>query len=87
MRFARISKGRRFLPRLTLRCRPSPDGEEETLSEYICDWPDCPNVAEHMLGAIAELRAVVIVCAEHARQVNPGANLTRNDPRTKDRQI
>jgi len=40
-----------------------------------------------MLGAIAELRAVVIVCAEHARQVNPGADLTRNDPSTKDRQI
>ena len=43
------------------------DGNEEVLTEYLCDWPDCPNVAVHPLGCIRELRAVVVVCAEHAQ--------------------
>jgi hypothetical protein len=59
------------LPRLTLRCPQSADAEEETLSEYMCDWPDCPNVAEHVLGSIRELRAFVVVCGEHVRLPNP----------------
>ena len=40
--------------------------KEETLTEYICDWPDCPNVAEHVIGAIRELRAFSAVCKTHA---------------------
>ena len=47
--------------------RPSADSDEETLSEYICDWPGCPNVAEHVFGMIVELRQFVAVCSEHAR--------------------
>jgi hypothetical protein len=36
------------------------------LTEYLCDWPDCPNVAEHVIGAIRELRAFSAVCKTHA---------------------
>jgi hypothetical protein len=42
------------------------DGQEETLTEYMCDWPDCPNVAVHALGAVRELGAISAVCEEHA---------------------
>ena len=35
--------------------------------EYICDVPDCPNVAVHVVGVVRELRAFVAVCADHAR--------------------
>jgi hypothetical protein len=48
------------------------DGREETLSQYVCDWPDCPNAAVHVVGAIPELRVRAAVCAEHAaRLANP----------------
>jgi hypothetical protein len=43
----------------------SPDGKEETLTQYICDWPGCPNPAVHVLGSIRELRALAVVCEEH----------------------
>jgi len=43
----------------------APDGSEETLSEYICDYPGCPNVATHILGCIVELRVFASVCDEH----------------------
>ena len=55
------------MPRVTLRVPELADGKEDTVTEYICDWPDCPNVAEHVLGGIRELRAFVAVCPEHAR--------------------
>ncbi len=58
------------MPRVTLRY------EEEKLSEYICDSPDCPNVAKPGLGVIRELRAFVPVCDAHApRPVNPSTRL------------
>jgi len=47
----------------------APNGSEEVLSEYMCDWPGCPNVAVHPLGCVRELRAVVVVCAEHIPRV------------------
>jgi len=43
-----------------------PSGKEEMLTEYLCDWPDCPNVAEHVIGAVRELRAFSAVCKTHA---------------------
>lgn len=56
------------MPLVTIRSGLStPDGGEEVLSEYMCDWPDCPNVAVYPLGCIKELRAVIVVCEEHAR--------------------
>jgi hypothetical protein len=42
------------------------DGQEEILTEYVCDSPGCPNVAVHLLGVIRELRAVAVVCEKHA---------------------
>jgi hypothetical protein len=41
------------------------DGREETLTEYLCDWPDCPNVAVEVIGVVRELRMRAAVCAEH----------------------
>jgi hypothetical protein len=43
----------------------SADGKEETLTQYMCDWPGCPNPAVHVLGSIRELRALAVVCEEH----------------------
>jgi hypothetical protein len=45
------------------------DGKEDTVSEYICDWPDCPHVAVDVVGVVRELRAFVAMCADHARMV------------------
>ena len=41
-----------------------PDGREEELSEYLSDWPGCPNVAEHVLGCVKELGLSVVVCQQ-----------------------
>jgi hypothetical protein len=45
------------------------DGREENLSEYLCDWPDCPNVAVEVVGGLRELRMRVAMCAEHASRL------------------
>jgi len=50
------------------------DGREETISEYLCDWPDCANVAVHVLGVIRELRASSVVCEEHAAMIAKRTN-------------
>jgi len=42
------------------------DGHEEKLTEYLCDYPDCPNLATQMLGCVVELRLIAAVCEEHA---------------------
>lgn len=57
------------MPTVTLRTTVGGDKDndkEETLTEYICDWPDCPNVAEHIVGVIPEIRAFAALCPEHA---------------------
>jgi len=56
------------MPSVILRTTGA-DDKEETLTEYICDWPGCPNVAKHVLGVIPELRAMAAVCAEHAAAI------------------
>jgi hypothetical protein len=54
------------MPLVTIRTGfQAPDGQEETLTEYLCDWPGCPNVAVHLLGGIAEFRAIAVVCDKH----------------------
>jgi hypothetical protein len=50
------------------------NGQEETISEYLCDWPDCANVAVHIIGVIRELRASAVVCAEHAAMLAKKSN-------------
>ena len=55
------------MPRVAIKTGTlGPDGNEIVLQEFLCDWPDCPNIAEQLLGVVCELRAVVIVCPEHA---------------------
>jgi len=49
--------------------RTTVDGREETLSEYLCDWPDCPSVAVEIVGVVRELRIRVVMCARHAARV------------------
>jgi hypothetical protein len=43
-----------------------PDGREEELTEYICDYPNCPNIATRVLGCLRELRLMAAVCDVHA---------------------
>jgi hypothetical protein len=43
-----------------------PDGQEEQLTEYICDVPGCPNVATYVLGQVRELHMARAVCNIHA---------------------
>jgi hypothetical protein len=56
------------MPSVTLRTT-GPTGKEETLTEYICDWPGCPNVAVHVIGVLRELRAFSAVCKTHAELI------------------
>ncbi len=42
------------------------DGTEEILAEYLCDFPNCPNPAEHVVGVVRELGGGFVVCSEHA---------------------
>jgi hypothetical protein len=45
------------------------DGREVELAEYVCDTPDCPNVATHVLGCIREFGLSHVVCDEHAAAI------------------
>jgi hypothetical protein len=49
----------------------TPEGDDEVLREYLCDYPGCTNVAIRMLGLIVELRQMAMVCAEHAPEPHP----------------
>jgi hypothetical protein len=64
------------VPQVTIRTVI--DGREETISDYLCDWPDCPNVGIHVVGVVRELRIRAAMCAEHAARV---ANRPNNDSR------
>ena len=44
----------------------APDGREEELTEYLCDYPDCPNFATRLVGCLVELRLMAAVCDVHA---------------------
>ena len=58
------------MPKVTLRTGfTGPDGAEEVLTEYMCDWPDCPNVAVHVIGVVRELRMMCVFCDQHAAEV------------------
>ena len=67
------------MPQVTIRTLV--DGREETLSEYLCDWPDCPNVAVHELGMVRELRFRSAMCSEHAAQATNQGRTTPTDSR------
>ena len=62
-----IRLGDASIPQVTIKTGlTTPDGGEELLAEYFCDHPGCPNIATQVLGCVVELRAVAIVCDEHA---------------------
>ena len=68
------------MPQVTIKT--TINGREETLSNYLCDWPDCPNVAVQIVGVIRELRMFSAVCAEHASILaNRKNNLDSKDVR------
>jgi hypothetical protein len=46
---------------------------EEILSEYLCDWPDCADVAVHAVGTVRELGSSFVVCSQHAAQLEAAA--------------
>jgi hypothetical protein len=52
------------MPRVTLRAVIN--GREESISEYMCDWSDCPNIAVEVVRFVRELRICTVMCAEHA---------------------
>ena len=60
------------MPQITIRT--DVDGREESVSEYICDWPDCPNVAVHVVGVVRGLRVRAAMCAEHAARYASNGN-------------
>ena len=47
----------------------TPDGTEEELSEYICDYPNCSNFATRIVGCLVELRQMAAVCELHASKL------------------
>jgi hypothetical protein len=54
------------MPQVTVKSGiMGPSGHEDTLTEYLCDWPGCPNIASHVLGCVREMAAAVVVCDEH----------------------
>jgi hypothetical protein len=54
------------MPQVTIKTGlTTPDGREEKITEYLCDWPGCPNVATHVLGCSKELGIRAAVCQEH----------------------
>lgn len=54
------------MPQITIKTGlKAPDGREESLTEYFCDWPGCPNVATEVLGCSKELGVRAAVCREH----------------------
>jgi hypothetical protein len=53
-----------LVPRVTIKMEIA--GHEEELTEYLCDWPDCSNIATQVLGRLKELGICSAVCEEHA---------------------
>ena len=65
--FATIqAKQEKPIPQVTIKTGIiGPNGREEQLTEMICDHPGCPNIATHVLGVVAELRLIAVVCDDH----------------------
>jgi hypothetical protein len=54
------------MPQVTIKTGfTTPDGREECVTEYLCDSPDCPNIATDVLGCLKELGITSAVCKEH----------------------
>ena len=56
------------MPKVTIRTgQLGSDGQEEVLTEYLCDWPGCGNVGTCVLGCARELGMSAVVCDEHSK--------------------
>ena len=69
------------MPRVTFKTGfMDADGREEELSEYFCDWPDCSNIADAVVGCAKEIGLCAAVCAEHAAKIaaEPNSSPFRN---------
>ena len=74
------------MPRVTIKTGfLAPDGSEEVLSEHLCDWPDCPNVATHVVGCVRELALSAAVCDQHAARPDATKPMVRKNPIAPDR--
>jgi hypothetical protein len=45
-----------------------PRSYRENVTTYLCDWPDCLNTAEQIMGCVKELAACVALCKQHAKE-------------------
>ena len=50
-----------------------PRSYREKLTTYLCDWGECPNPAEEVVGFVVGLAACVALCKEHARKAALGS--------------
>lgn len=66
------------MPRVTLRL--TVDGVDESISEYICDFPDCPEPAIYVLDGVARFNMRAGLCAEHAARIGMGRRLKNVRP-------
>lgn len=55
------------------------DGQEAVLREYLCDWPDCAHVAEHLVGVVRDVAMMRAVCPEHAAMTQNRAPNSKAD--------
>jgi hypothetical protein len=68
------------MPRVAIKTGfVAPNGTEEELTEYLCDWPQCPNVATQVLGCIRESGLSAVVCDEHAAGTGPSDTARTNE--------
>ena len=66
-----VEKGDRRIPQLTIKTGlTTPDGREELITEYFCDHRGCPNIATRVLGCVAELGLVAVMCEDHSPKLS-----------------
>jgi hypothetical protein len=55
------------MPLITIRTNSTSKGHsEEVISEYMCDSPDCPNIAVQVIGIARQINGLLALCEEHA---------------------
>jgi hypothetical protein len=67
------------MPQVTMKTGfATADGQDEELTEYLCDWSDCPNIATEVVGCVREFGLSTVVCHEHAARLS-AARAARTD--------
>lgn len=67
------------MPLVVISSGEAGDDGEERLLEYVCDYPDCPNLAERVIGFVREIGGGFAVCLRHAAILE--GRIGRNLPR------